>query len=329
MARGRLRRPGRGRHRSGRGGPADRRLRRTHVPGDLRRQLFAQGVPEVSRVVRAVFVGLVRRGPRRLSSWRSSSRSPSSRSIVRNVNRLTRAATAIAGGNFSVRVNSKSRDQIGELARSFDGMAASIQWLLNETARKEKLEAELAVARAIQESFLPESGGPWKGFEATAHFEPVGGSGRRLLRHPADARRTDGRDDRRRLRARPSDRPRRGRRARVACDVRRARRSGRRGVRPARQPHDPVARLGASPLHDPLVLRLRRAAAHRDADERRASGPLSHLVGTRGTARTSRAADRAASGEARVLRFEGVRVRCRRSGRLLHGRRRGGRRRPR
>jgi sigma-B regulation protein RsbU (phosphoserine phosphatase) len=94
-------------------------------------------------------------------------------SIVRNVNRLTRATQAIARGDFSVRVNSKSRDQIGDLARSFDSMAASIQTLLLETAHKEKLEAELAVARAIQESFLPESGASWKGFQAVAHFEPA------------------------------------------------------------------------------------------------------------------------------------------------------------
>jgi serine phosphatase RsbU (regulator of sigma subunit) len=140
-------------------------------------QLFAQGVPEMQRVVRiilfilaasllcvylvalAIAFGLVG-------------------SIVRNVNRLTRATRAVARGDFSVRVQSRSRDQIGDLARSFDGMADSIQRLLLETARKEKIEAELAVARAIQEAFLPESGASWNGFHATAHFEPsadVGG----------------------------------------------------------------------------------------------------------------------------------------------------------
>ncbi len=141
-------------------------------PSVLAGQLFAQGVPEVRRVVRfalvflsaallavylvALAIALVLVG-----------------TIVRNVNRLTRATEAVSHGNFSVRVNSKSRDQIGDLARSFDAMAASIQKLLQDTARKEKLEAELAVARAIQESFLPEAGGSWKGFRAVAHFEPA------------------------------------------------------------------------------------------------------------------------------------------------------------
>ena len=94
-------------------------------------------------------------------------------SIARNVNKLTRAAQAIGRGDFSVRVNSRSRDQIGDLARSFDGMAASIQRLLLEAAKKEKIEAELSVARAIQRSLLPESGGSWPGFRVVSHFEPV------------------------------------------------------------------------------------------------------------------------------------------------------------
>ncbi len=140
-------------------------------PAVLASQLFAQGVPEVTRVVTRVlmalaaallFVYLVALAIAFVLVG----------SIVRNVNRLTRATRAISKGDFSVRVNSRSRDQIGDLARSFDGMAASIQTLLQETKRKEKLEADLAVARAIQESFLPESGASWKGFQAVAHFEP-------------------------------------------------------------------------------------------------------------------------------------------------------------
>jgi serine phosphatase RsbU (regulator of sigma subunit) len=94
-------------------------------------------------------------------------------SIARNVNRMTRAAAAIGRGDFSFRIHSRSRDQIGDLARSFDGMAASIQNLLVETAKKEKIDAELSVARTIQQSLLPESGGTWPGFRAVSHFEPV------------------------------------------------------------------------------------------------------------------------------------------------------------
>jgi phosphoserine phosphatase RsbU/P len=136
------------------------------------RQLFAQGVPEVTRVVRVVLISL---SAALLFVYLVALAIAFALvgSIVRNVNRLSRATRAASRGDFSVRVQSKSRDQIGDLARSFDSMAASIQKLLLDTAQKEKLEAELAVARAIQESFLPESGGSWKGFQAVAHFEPA------------------------------------------------------------------------------------------------------------------------------------------------------------
>ena len=141
-------------------------------PRVFARQLFRQGLPEVGGVLLAVLAALagsllfvylialiiafVLVG-----------------TITRNVNKLTRAAQAIGRGDFAVRVNSRSREQIGDLARSFDAMAGSIQRLLLETAKKEKIDAELSVARAIQRSLLPESGESWPGFRVVSHFEPV------------------------------------------------------------------------------------------------------------------------------------------------------------
>ncbi len=94
-------------------------------------------------------------------------------SIARNVNKLTRAAQAVARGDFSVRVNSRSRDQVGDLARSFDGMAASIERLLQDTARKERLEGEIAIARTIQHKLLPAPEARLEGAAVHVHFEPV------------------------------------------------------------------------------------------------------------------------------------------------------------
>ncbi len=144
----------------------------TTSPRVLASQFFAQGVPEISRIFWAVLVGLAI-ALLIVYLVALSTAFVLVGSIARTVNRLTRATQAVARSDFSVRVHSRSRDQIGDLARSFDGMAESIQKLLVETARKEKIEAELGVARAIQESFLPESGVRWKGFRAAAHFEPV------------------------------------------------------------------------------------------------------------------------------------------------------------
>jgi len=94
-------------------------------------------------------------------------------SITRNVNRMSRASAAIAQGNFSVRVNTKSKDQIGDLARSFDGMADSIQRLLLDTARKERLEGEIAVARTIQQKLLPPAAAELAGVKVLAHVQSV------------------------------------------------------------------------------------------------------------------------------------------------------------
>jgi sigma-B regulation protein RsbU (phosphoserine phosphatase) len=94
-------------------------------------------------------------------------------SIARNVNRLTRATQAVAAGDFTVRVNSKSRDQIGDLARSFDGMTASMEDLLAQAARKERLESEIAIARTIQQKLLPPPEARLDGVGVLAHFAPM------------------------------------------------------------------------------------------------------------------------------------------------------------
>jgi serine phosphatase RsbU (regulator of sigma subunit) len=147
-------------------------LKATTSPAVVTDQLFHQGVAGVANVFWIVFVSiaallllvylvavaiaLVLVG-----------------SITRNVNRLTRAAQAVGRGDFSVRVGSKSRDQIGDLARSFDGMAENIQRLLLETAQKERLESEIAMARTIQHKLLPPPEARLEGLSVLAHFDPV------------------------------------------------------------------------------------------------------------------------------------------------------------
>ncbi|MDQ2970354.1 MAG: SpoIIE family protein phosphatase [Acidobacteriota bacterium] len=135
-------------------------------------QLFEQGLPEVGKVFWAVFLGLA--GALLLVYFTALAIAfVLVATIARNVNRLTRASKAISGGDFSVRVNSRSRDQIGDLARSFDGMAASIQGLLVETAQKERLEGEIAIARTLQQKLLPAPGAKLPGLSLLARFEPL------------------------------------------------------------------------------------------------------------------------------------------------------------
>jgi serine phosphatase RsbU (regulator of sigma subunit) len=147
-------------------------LTATASPRLLFDQLFSQGVKEVGRIfwiafvavtsilllvyVVALVIAFVLVG-----------------SIVRNVNRLTRATEAVARGDFSVRIQSRSRDQIGDLTRSFDGMAESIQKSLAAAAEKERVDSELAIARTIQHKLLPPPEARLPGLTVLAHFQPV------------------------------------------------------------------------------------------------------------------------------------------------------------
>lgn len=77
------------------------------------------------------------------------------RSITGSVHALSQGTKHVREGDFSYKVQIRSRDQLGELAESFNLMTTSIQDLLRESAEKERLEEELRIARTIQMSLLP------------------------------------------------------------------------------------------------------------------------------------------------------------------------------
>ena len=78
------------------------------------------------------------------------------RSITRSVHALSRGTERLRRGDFSQPIPVQSRDQLGELAESFNVMARDIQQLLRESAEKQRLEEELRIARQIQMSLLPQ-----------------------------------------------------------------------------------------------------------------------------------------------------------------------------
>lgn len=77
------------------------------------------------------------------------------RSITGSIHALSKGTEHVRQGNFSYKVQVRSRDQLGELAESFNLMTTSIQDLLRQSAEKERLEEELRIARQIQMSLLP------------------------------------------------------------------------------------------------------------------------------------------------------------------------------
>jgi len=76
-------------------------------------------------------------------------------SITRAVRRLSAGARQVERGNLDYRVPVKRRDELADLARSFNHMTGSVQSMLADVAEKERLAQELELARQIQESLLP------------------------------------------------------------------------------------------------------------------------------------------------------------------------------
>lgn len=77
-------------------------------------------------------------------------------SITRSTSRLTRGAREVQNGNLDYRIPVKRRDQLGDLALSFNRMTGSIQEMMLKVADRERLARELELAREIQESLLPD-----------------------------------------------------------------------------------------------------------------------------------------------------------------------------
>jgi phosphoserine phosphatase RsbU/P len=80
------------------------------------------------------------------------------RSITRGVHALSVGTQKLREGDFSHVIKVHSRDQLGDLAASFNLMSRGIQQLMREQAEKERLEEELRIARQIQMSLLPGEG---------------------------------------------------------------------------------------------------------------------------------------------------------------------------
>lgn len=77
------------------------------------------------------------------------------RSITGAIHQLFTATERIRENDFTHRIEVRTRDQLGELAVSFNAMTSSIQHLLQEQAEKQRLQEELRIARDIQASLLP------------------------------------------------------------------------------------------------------------------------------------------------------------------------------
>ena len=95
------------------------------------------------------------------------------RSITTAVHGLFTGTERVRQGDFTHRIAVTSRDQLGELADSFNQMSSSIEHLLQQAAEKRRLEEELRIAREIQMSLLPAGSLDIPGLRMTALCVPA------------------------------------------------------------------------------------------------------------------------------------------------------------
>ena len=95
------------------------------------------------------------------------------RTITGSIHDLFEGTERIRQGDFTHRIPIRRRDQLGELADSFNSMTASVEDLLQQKAEKERLAQELKVARNIQMSLLPQGPVRMPGLAVTGYCEPA------------------------------------------------------------------------------------------------------------------------------------------------------------
>jgi phosphoserine phosphatase RsbU/P len=86
---------------------------------------------------------------------------------------LARQITGAVHDLFTGTEHLRNRDQLGELADSFNVMTGEITRLLSDVAQKERLEQEFATAREIQMKLLPQGPLAVPGLAVSAYCEPA------------------------------------------------------------------------------------------------------------------------------------------------------------
>lgn len=95
------------------------------------------------------------------------------RSITYAVHELFIGTERVQQGDFVHRIRIDSRDQLGDLADSFNRMSGSISHLLHVQREKQRMDDELRIAREIQRSLLPVQPPQLAGLDVADLCEPA------------------------------------------------------------------------------------------------------------------------------------------------------------
>jgi sigma-B regulation protein RsbU (phosphoserine phosphatase) len=95
------------------------------------------------------------------------------RQITGAVHDLFTGTQHLRNRDFTHAIPVRARDQLGELADSFNAMTGEVTRLLSDVAHKERLEQEFATAREIQMKLLPQGPLTVPGIGVSAYCEPA------------------------------------------------------------------------------------------------------------------------------------------------------------
>ncbi len=95
------------------------------------------------------------------------------RTITRAVSILRQGTEKLAKGKLETVIEVRNRDELGSLADSFNQMTQDLRRMLDQMAKKERLEQEVLIARSIQQNLLPNSLPEIPGIDLAGRSEPA------------------------------------------------------------------------------------------------------------------------------------------------------------
>ncbi len=96
-----------------------------------------------------------------------------SRSITGAVHSLYQGTERVVRGDFSHLIQVKGRDQIAELSTSFNTMTQNLERLLVVAKEKERIEAEIEIARGVQDQLYPKAPPVFEGLRVFGMCAPA------------------------------------------------------------------------------------------------------------------------------------------------------------
>lgn len=97
----------------------------------------------------------------------------STRQLTSALDKLFEATKKVGQGHFGVKVEVTSRDEIGDLAQSFNLMSSEVERLVSELTLKARMEAELQTAKAVQATLFPPPYASLGPLDIAGSYEPA------------------------------------------------------------------------------------------------------------------------------------------------------------